>query len=197
MHTTDRIGMPKAESAKIAIEAINPDVTVITHQMRLTKANALEIFAGYDVIVDGSDNFSTRYLVNDACVILNKPQVHGSIFRFDGQVTTFDPLQEASPCYRCLFPEPPPPELAPSCAEAGVLGVLPGTIGTIQATEAAKLILGIGEPLVGRLMMYDALQMTFRTLTIKRDPSCPMCGPVGPESMAEIEYTDISCAIPV
>jgi adenylyltransferase/sulfurtransferase len=197
MHTTDRIGMPKAESAKIAIEAINPDVTVVTHQMRLTKANALEIFAGYDVIVDGSDNFSTRYLVNDACVILNKPQVHGSIFRFDGQVTTFDARQEASPCYRCLFPEPPPPELAPSCAEAGVLGVLPGTIGMIQATEAAKLILGIGEPLVGRLMMYDALQMTFRTLTIKRDPSCPMCGPGGPESMAEIEYTDISCAIPV
>lgn len=197
VHTTDRIGMPKVESAKIAIEAINPDVTVITHQMRLTKENALEILAGYDVIVDGSDNFSTRYLVNDACVILKKPQVHGSIFRFDGQVTTFDPRQEESPCYRCLFPSPPPPELAPSCAEAGVLGVLPGAIGMIQATEAAKLILGIGETLVGRLMMYDALQMSFRSLTIRRDPACPMCGPSGPDSMAEIEYTDISCAISV
>ena len=196
VHTTDRIGMPKVESAKIAIEAINPDVIVITHQMRLTKENALEILAGYDVIVDGSDNFSTRYLVNDACVILKKPQVHGSIFRFDGQVTTFDVRREESPCYRCLFPTPPPPELAPSCAEAGVLGVLPGTIGMIQATEAAKLILGIGEPLVGRLLMYDALQMTFRTLRIRRDPACPMCGPAGPASMANIEYTDISCAIP-
>lgn len=196
VHTTDRIGMPKAESAKIAIEAINPDVTVITHQMRLTKENALEIFAGYDVIVDGSDNFSTRYLVNDACVILKKPQVHGSIFRFDGQVTTFDPRQTESPCYRCLFPEPPPPELAPSCAEAGVLGVLPGTVGMIQATEAAKLILDIGEPLVGRLLMYDALQMTFRELKIRRDPACPMCGPGSPDSMAQIDYSDISCAIP-
>lgn len=196
MHTTERIGMPKVESAKIAIESINPDVNVIMHQTRLTKENALEIFAGYDVIVDGSDNFSTRYLVNDACVILNKPQVHGSIFRFDGQVTTFDPRQEASPCYRCLFPEPPPPELAPSCAEAGVLGLLPGTVGMIQATEAVKLILGIGEPLVGRLLMYDALQMTFRTLTIRRDPECPMCGPGAPESMEHIHYSDISCAIP-
>lgn len=196
IHTTDRIGMPKVESARVAIEAINPDVAVITHQMRLTKENALEIFAGYDVIVDGSDNFSTRYLVNDACVILQKPQVHGSIFRFDGQVTTFDARQDESPCYRCLFPSPPPPELAPSCAEAGVLGVLPGTIGMIQATEAAKLILEIGEPLVGRLLMYDALQMSFRSLTIRRDPACPMCGPDRPESMDAIEYTDISCAIP-
>ncbi len=196
IHTIDRVGMPKVESARIAIEAINPDVTVVTHQMRLTKENVLEIFAGYDVIVDGSDNFSTRYLVNDACVILKKPQVHGSIFRFDGQVTTFDPRGEESPCYRCLFPSPPPPELAPSCAEAGVLGVLPGTVGMIQATEAAKLILGLGETLVGRLLMYDALQMSFRTLTIRRDPTCPMCGPTGPDSIAEIEYTDISCAIP-
>lgn len=196
IHTTDRIGMPKAQSAKIAIEAINPDVTVNTYQVRLTKENALETFAGYDLIIDGSDNFSTRYLVNDACVILNKPQVHGSIFRFDGQVTTFDARRAESPCYRCLFPEPPPPELAPSCAEAGVLGVLPGTVGMIQATEAAKLILGIGETLVGRLLMYDALQMTFRQLKIRRDPECPMCGPNSPQSMAEIEYSDISCAIP-
>lgn len=196
LHTTERIGMPKAESAKIAIEAINPDVTVITHQIRLTKWNALDVFAGYDVIIDGADNFSTRYIVNDACVILHKPQVHGSIFRFDGQVTTFDARQNDSPCYRCLFPEPPPPELAPNCAEAGVLGVLPGTIGMIQATETAKLILGIGEPLVGRLLMYDALQTTFRTLSIRRDAECPMCGPNGPDSMENIEYSDISCAIP-
>ncbi|HWV36225.1 MAG TPA: molybdopterin-synthase adenylyltransferase MoeB [Thermomicrobiales bacterium] len=196
LHTTDRIGMPKAESAKIAIEAINPDVHVVTHELRLTKDNALDIFAGYDVIVDGSDNFSTRYIVNDACVILRKPQVHGSIFRFDGQVTVFDMRQTESPCYRCLFPEPPPPELAPNCAEAGVLGVLPGTVGMIQATEAAKLILDIGEPLVGRLLMYDALSMTFRTLKIRKDPDCPMCGPTGPESMAGIEYSDITCAIP-
>lgn len=197
IHTTDRIGMSKVESARIAMEAINPDVTVITHDMRLTKENVLELFANYNVIIDGSDNFSTRYLVNDACVILKKPQVHGSIFRFDGQVTTFDPRQTESPCYRCLFPEPPPPELAPSCAEAGVLGVLPGTIGMIQATEAAKLILEIGEPLVGRLLIYDALQMTFRTLKIRRDASCPMCGPDGPDSLDEITYSDISCAIPV
>lgn len=196
LHTTDRVGMPKAESAKVAIEAINPDVEVVTHEVRLTKENALQIFAGYDVIIDGSDNFSTRYIVNDACVILGKPQVHGSIFRFDGQVTVFDMRDAANPCYRCLFPEPPPPELAPNCAEAGVLGVLPGTVGMIQATEAAKLILGIGESLVGRLLMYDALGMTFRTLTIRKDAACPMCGPHGPDSMAGIEYSDITCAIP-
>ena len=196
IHTADRVGMPKVESARIAIEAINPDVTVTTHHERLTKDNVLEIFAGYDVIVDGSDNFATRYLVNDACVLLGKPQIHGSIFRFDGQVTVFDARDAESPCYRCLFPSPPPPELAPSCAEAGVLGVLPGTVGMIQATEAAKLILGIGESLVGRLLMYDALGMTFRTLKLQRDPACPMCGPEGPDSLAEIEYSNISCAIP-
>jgi len=196
IHTADRVGMPKVESARIAIEAINPDVTVTTHHERLTKDNVLEIFAGYDVIVDGSDNFATRYLVNDACVLLGKPQIHGSIFRFDGQVTVFDARDAESPCYRCLFPSPPPPELAPSCAEAGVLGVLPGTVGMIQATEAAKLILGIGELLVGRLLMYDALGMTFRTLKLQRDPACPMCGPEGPDSLAEIEYSNISCAIP-
>lgn len=196
IHTTDRIGMPKVESARIAMEAVNPDVTVITHDMRLTKENVLQIFSDYDIIVDGSDNFSTRYLVNDACVILKKPQVHGSIFRFDGQVTTFDPRQADSPCYRCLFPEPPPPEMAPSCAEAGVLGVLPGTIGMIQATDAAKLVLEIGEPLVGRLLIYDALKMSFRTLTIRRDASCPMCGPDSPISLDDITYTNVSCAIP-
>jgi molybdopterin/thiamine biosynthesis adenylyltransferase/rhodanese-related sulfurtransferase len=197
IHTTDRIGMPKVESARIAIEGINPDVRVVMHQERLTKENVLAIFAGYDVILDGSDNFATRYLVNDACVLLGKPQVHGSIFRFDGQATTFDPRQTESPCYRCLFPEPPPPELAPSCAEAGVLGVLPGTVGMIQATEAVKVILGIGEPLVGRLLMYDALGMTFRTLTLKRDPHCPMCGPDAPSSLDEITYTNATCAIPL
>jgi sulfur-carrier protein adenylyltransferase/sulfurtransferase len=196
LHGTDDIGRPKVESARETIEGLNPDVTVITHDIRLTKDNVLDIFRDYDVIVDGSDNFSTRYIVNDACVLLQKPQVHGSIFRFDGQVTVFDPRQTESPCYRCLYPEPPPPELAPNCAEAGVLGVLPGTVGMIQATEAVKLILDIGEPLTGRLLMYDALGMTFRTLRLKRDPECPMCGPDGPESMENITYSDVSCAIP-
>jgi len=177
IHTTDRIGMPKVESARIAIEGINPDVTVITHHERLTKENALAIFAGYDVIIDGSDNFATRYLVNDACVLLGKPQVHGSIFRFDGQATTFDPRDTESPCYRCLFPEPPPPELAPSCAEAGVLGVLPGVIGLLQATEVLKLLLGLGEPLVGRLLQFDALGLRFRETRLHPDPDCAVCAP--------------------
>jgi adenylyltransferase/sulfurtransferase len=197
VHGTDDIGRSKVDSARDTIESINPDVSVISHKLRLTKENVLDVFRDYDVIVDGSDNFATRYFVNDACVILGIPQVHGSIFRFDGQVTTFDPREEDGPCYRCLYPEPPPPELAPNCAEAGVLGVLPGTVGMIQATEAVKLILGIGEPLVGRLLMYDALGMSFRTLRLKRDPECPMCGPHGPESLEGITYTDISCAIPV
>jgi molybdopterin/thiamine biosynthesis adenylyltransferase/rhodanese-related sulfurtransferase len=195
IHTTDRIGQPKVESARQTIEALNPDVTVVTHQVRLTKENALDLLAQYDIILDGSDNFATRYLINDACVLLGKPNVHGSIFRFEGQATTFVPDDETSPCYRCLFPEPPPPELAPSCAEAGVLGVLPGTIGMIQATEVAKLILGIGEPLIGRLLLYDALGMTFRELKIARDPDCPMCGPDAPTSLAAITYSDITCAI--
>lgn len=196
IHGTDDIGRPKVESAREAIESINPDVNVIAHNLRLTKENVLDTFRDYDVIVDGSDNFATRYFVNDACVLLDKPQVHGSIFRFDGQVTVFDTRQDDSPCYRCLYPEPPPPELAPNCAEAGVLGVLPGTVGMIQATEAVKLILDIGEPLTGRLLMYDALGMSFRTLKLKRDPACPMCGPGGPESLENITYTDVSCAIP-
>jgi adenylyltransferase/sulfurtransferase len=196
IHTTDRIGAPKAESARDAIAALNPDVTVELHPVRLTKENAEALIERYDVVLDGSDNFATRYLVNDVCVLLKKPYSHGSIFRFEGQATTFDPRLESGPCYRCLFPEPPPPELAPSCAEAGVLGVLPGMIGMIQATEVVKLVLGIGEPLTGRLLMYDALGMTFRTLTLSKDPHCPMCGPERPDSIAEIEYTDISCAIP-
>lgn len=196
LHGTADIGRPKVESARETIEALNPDVRVIAHDFRLSKDNVLDVFRDYDLIVDGSDNFATRYFVNDACVLLGKPQVHGSIFRFDGQVTTFDRRQAESPCYRCLYPEPPPPELAPNCAEAGVLGVLPGTVGMIQATEAVKLILGLGEPLTGRLLMYDALGMTFRTLRLKRDPQCPMCGPDGPDSLEGITYTDVSCAIP-
>lgn len=196
IHTTDRIGQPKVESARDAIAALNPDVTVEQHPMRLTKENARELIAQYDVVLDGSDNFATRYLVNDICLLLKKPYSHGSIYRFEGQATTFDPRIESGPCYRCLFPEPPPPELAPSCAEAGVLGVLPGVIGMLQATEVVKLVLGIGEPLIGRLLMYDALGMTFRTLNLSKDPHCPMCGSDAPESIAAIDYTDVSCAIP-
>jgi molybdopterin/thiamine biosynthesis adenylyltransferase/rhodanese-related sulfurtransferase len=194
IHTTDRLGIAKAESARIAIESINPDVKVVKHETRLDKSNVLEIFSQYDVILDGTDNFATRYLINDATVLLNKPNVHGSIFRFEGQATTFIPYE--GPCYRCLFPTPPPPELAPSCAEAGVLGLLPGMVGMIQATETAKLILGIGEPLVGRLLTYDALGMEFRELRLSRDPECPMCGPGAPTSLDEIEYTDVGCLIP-
>jgi molybdopterin/thiamine biosynthesis adenylyltransferase/rhodanese-related sulfurtransferase len=194
LHTTDRVGVPKVESARVAIEGINPDVKVIQHEVRLDQSNVLDIFAGYDIILDGTDNFATRYLINDACVLLGKPNAHGSIFRFEGQATTFMPGE--GPCYRCLFPTPPPPELAPSCAEAGVLGLLPGTIGVIQATEVAKLILGIGEPLVGRLLTYDALAMEFRELRLSRDPACPMCGPDAPTSLDDIEYTDVGCRIP-
>jgi molybdopterin/thiamine biosynthesis adenylyltransferase len=194
LHTTDRVGMPKVESARVAIEGINPDVKVIQHEVHLDQSNVLDIFAGYDIILDGTDNFATRYLINDACVLLGKPNAHGSIFRFEGQATTFVPAE--GPCYRCLFPTPPPPELAPSCAEAGVLGLLPGTIGIIQATEVAKLILGIGEPLVGRLLTYDALAMEFRELRLSRDPACPMCGPDAPTSLDDIEYTDVGCRIP-
>ena len=146
------------------------------HSVRLTHDNADEIFANYDLIVDGSDSFETRFIVNDACVRLGIPQVHGSIFRFDGQITTFDPREAESPCYRCLFPTSPPPELAPNCAVAGVLGVLPGVVGTIQATEAIKMLLGIGDSLVGRLLMYDALRMDFRSLKVRRDHTCPTCG---------------------
>lgn len=195
IHSTERLGMGKAASAREAITALNPDVQVITHETRLSKENVLDILRDYDVILDGTDNFATRYLINDACVLLDKPNVHGSIFRFEGQATTF--LADDGPCYRCLFPSPPPPELAPSCAEAGVLGLLPGMIGMVQATEAAKLVLGIGEPLIGRLLTYDALAMEFRELRLARDPNCPMCGPGAPVSLDEIEYSDIGCRIPV
>jgi molybdopterin/thiamine biosynthesis adenylyltransferase/rhodanese-related sulfurtransferase len=175
LHGTDRVGMSKVESAKKTLSNLNPDVNVVTFDERLVRDNADRVFdQGWDVIVDGLDNFSTRYLVNDASIWKKIPVVHGSIFRFDGQVTTFWPGK--GPCYRCLYPEPPPPELAPSCSEAGVLGVLPGIIGVIQATEAVKILLGIGEPLVGRLLTYDSLKMKFGSLKLRRDPRCPVCG---------------------
>jgi sulfur-carrier protein adenylyltransferase/sulfurtransferase len=174
IHGTSDVGRPKLESAKARINEINPHVDVTTYETRLTSANALEILRGYDVVIDGTDNFATRYLTNDACVLLGIPNVYGSIFRFEGQVSVFATAE--GPCYRCLFREPPPPGLVPSCAEGGVLGVLPGTIGTLQATEALKLLLGIGQPLIGRLLLYDALALRFRTLNLRKDPTCPACG---------------------
>src|SRR5512140_676538 len=174
LHTTDDIGRPKLESAREAITAINPHVNVVPHAVRLSSENALEILKDYDVVVDGTDNFATRYLVNDACVLLGKPNVYGSIFRFDGQVTVFD--AKRGPCYRCLYPTPPPPGLIPSCAEGGVLGVLPGIVGTLQALEVIKLIVRQGDPLIGRLLLFEALQMKFRELKLKKDPECPVCG---------------------
>jgi molybdopterin/thiamine biosynthesis adenylyltransferase len=174
VHNLDRVGRLKVESAAETVRRLNPDVKVVTYPERLSAANALEIMAGYDVIVDGADNFPVRYLMSDAALHLRRPVVHGSVFRFEGQATVFRPY--AGPCYRCLFPEPPPPELAPSCAEAGVLGVLPGIIGSIEAAEAIKLLLGIGKPLVGRLLTYDALTQEFRILQVRRDPNCPACG---------------------
>jgi molybdopterin/thiamine biosynthesis adenylyltransferase/rhodanese-related sulfurtransferase len=174
MHGTEDVGRLKLDSAADRIRDINPHVHVERYDTALTSENALSILADYDVIVDGTDNFPTRYLVNDACVILGKPNAFGSVLRFEGQASVF--ATEAGPCYRCLFREPPPPGLVPSCAEAGVLGVLPGLIGTIQATEAIKLVLGVGEPLIGRLLLVDALSMQFRTIELRRDPECPACG---------------------
>jgi adenylyltransferase/sulfurtransferase len=174
IHGMSTLGRPKLESARARILDINPFVQVDTYAEPLTSANALRLFADYDVIADGTDNFPTRYLVNDACVLLGKPNVYGSIFRFEGQASVF--WAEHGPCYRCLYPEPPPPGLVPSCAEGGVLGVLPGIIGVIQATEVVKLLLGQGEPLVGRLLLYDALEMSFRELKLRKDPACPICG---------------------
>ena len=174
IHGTPDVGRPKIDSARDRLNAINPEVTVETHDVALSSENALELLANYDVIVDGTDNFPTRYLVNDACVILGKPNVYGSIFRFEGQASVF--ATKDGPCYRCLYPEPPPPGLVPSCAEGGVLGILPGVVGTIQATEAVKLIIGVGEPLVNRFMIYDALRMKFRELKLRKDPECPVCG---------------------
>src|SRR5215467_13350117 len=174
IHATKDVGRNKIDSAAEKMQAINPHLQIVKHEVALSSENALEILKDYDYVVDGTDNFPTRYLVNDACVLLGKPNVYGSIFRFEGQSTVF--AYEGGPCYRCLYPEPPPPGLVPSCAEGGVLGILPGTIGLIQATETVKLILGIGEPLIGRLMLYDALGMRFRELRLRKNPDCPMCG---------------------
>jgi sulfur-carrier protein adenylyltransferase/sulfurtransferase len=174
IHSTPDVGRPKLESAEEKLRALNPYVDIRKFETRLTSANALEIFRDFDVIADGTDNFPTRYLVNDACVLTGKPNVYGSIFRFEGQASVF--ATKDGPCYRCLYPEPPPPGLVPSCAEGGVLGILPGLVGIIQATEAIKLILGAGEPLIGRLLMVDALAMSFRTLKLRKNPECPACG---------------------
>lgn len=185
IHTTDDVGRTKLASAKSKINAMNPHVQVETYETSLTSENALELFSKYDVILDGTDNFPTRYLVNDACVLTGKPNTYGSIFRFEGQASVFG--AKDGPCYRCLYPEPPPPGLVPSCAEGGVLGVLPGVIGVIQATEAIKLIVGIGEPLIGRFLIYDALKMKFRELKLRKDPDCPVCG-THPTVTALIDY---------
>lgn len=175
IHGTSDVGKPKIDSAIESMREINPFVTVHRHEVALTSENAMELVKDYDIVADGTDNFPTRYLVNDVCVLLNKPNVYGSIFRFEGQSTIF--AAEGGPCYRCLYPEPPPPGLVPSCAEGGVLGILPGVVGLIQATEVVKLILGKGETLVGRLMLYDALNMKFRELKLRKSPDCPICGP--------------------
>jgi molybdopterin/thiamine biosynthesis adenylyltransferase/rhodanese-related sulfurtransferase len=188
LHSTDRIGQPKVESARETLQALNPDVKVEPYRERLSASNVLDIMSGYDVVVDGGDNFPTRYLVNDASLHLRVPVVHGAIFRFEGQASVFKPYE--GPCYRCLFPQPPPAELAPSCAEAGVLGVLPGIVGSIEAMETIKLLLGIGEPLVGRLLTYDALTQEFRRLNLRRNPACPACAN---EDLppAIVEYDDL------
>jgi sulfur-carrier protein adenylyltransferase/sulfurtransferase len=192
LHTVDRIGTPKVDSAEATITALNPDVTVVKYADRLTSENVLDVISGYDVIVDGTDNFPTRYLLNDASLVAGIPVVHGSIYQFEGSVTVYKPHD--GPCYRCQYPEPPPPELAPSCAEGGVLGVLPGVVGTLQATEAIKLLLGIGDPLVGRQLRYDALSMEFVELKMHRDPECPVCS----KDPHEIEFIDYEqfCALP-
>ncbi len=193
LHTTADVGRPKAESAKETIQALNPGVEVVLHNTRLTSENAMEIISQYDIVVDGTDNFPTRYLTNDACVLLKKPNVYGSIFRFEGQASVFAPHM-GGPCYRCLYPEPPPPGMVPSCAEGGVLGVLPGIIGCIQATEILKLALGKGTSLIGRLLLFNALDMKFRELKLRRDPKCPLCGEK-PTVTQLIDYEQF-CGIP-
>jgi adenylyltransferase/sulfurtransferase len=192
LYGTADVGRPKVEVARERIAAMNPDVRVEAHAVQLTSANALEILGDYQLVVDGTDNFPTRYLTNDACVFLGKPNVHGSIFRFEGQATVFDARR--GPCYRCLYPEPPPPGVVPSCAEGGVLGVLPGMIAMIQATETVKLLTGIGEPLVGRLLQYDALNMEFTEFHLKKDPGCPVCGEQ--PSVTELIDYDGFCGVP-
>jgi adenylyltransferase/sulfurtransferase len=189
LHSTADVGRPKTASAADTIRALNPDVEVVTVDERLDSTNAFEMFERYDVIVDGTDNFPTRYLANDACYLLRKPLVHGSIYQFEGQATVFDRREQCSPCYRCLFPHPPPAGSVPNCAQAGVFGVLAGVIGVIQATEAIKLSCGIGRPLVGRLLLYDALDMEFTKVRIDRDPDCPLCGG-SPEITSLIDYEE-------
>jgi sulfur-carrier protein adenylyltransferase/sulfurtransferase len=192
IHSTRDIGRPKLDSAAEKLTALNPDLKVVKFETMLSSQNAMEIFAGFDIVADGTDNFPTRYLVNDACVLSGKPNVYGSIFRFEGQASVF--ATEAGPCYRCLYPEPPPPGLVPSCAEGGVLGILPGLVGIIQASEVVKLILGIGEPLIGRLLLVDSLGMRFRELKLRKNPECPVCG-THPTVHALIDY-DQFCGLP-
>jgi len=189
VHSTAEIGQSKAASAARRIEALNPNVRAVVHAQRLGADNALDLLRDYDVIIDGTDNFQARYLVSDACVMLGKPNVHGSVYRFEGQASVFDARR--GPCYRCMFPKPPPPGSAPSCADAGVLGVLPGIIGLIQATETIKLVLGLGEPLIGRLLTFDALRMRFRDLKLRKDPRCVACGPDA--SLTTLVEEDMSC----
>ena len=194
LHGTDRLMTPKVDSAEKTLKNLNPDVAVEKHRVRLTSANAIELLGRYDIIIDGADNFATRYLVNDVALKLGKPVIHASIFRFEGQLTVFP--ANGSPCYRCLYPQPPPPEDAPSCAEGGVLGVLPGTMGVLQATEAIKLVLGLGDTLAGRLLVYDALKARFRELKLRRDPTCPTCGDgVDRSAIALVDYEQF-CAAP-
>ncbi len=194
LHPTGAVGTPKTESAARTIANVNPHVTVEPHSVQLSSANALEILGGYEIVVDGSDNFATRYLVNDACVLLGKPDVYGSVYRFEGQASVFDARN--GPCYRCIFPEPPPPGAVPSCEQAGVLGVLPGIVGLIQATETIKLITGAGAPLLGRLLMFDALEMRFRELKLRKDPQCPVCGP-NPSITALLDYAQLCGDAPI
>ncbi len=193
IHSTKDIGRKKLDSAEEKLTALNPAIKIVKHETMLTSANALEILKDYDIVADGTDNFPTRYLVNDACVLLGKPNVYGSIFRFEGQASVF--ATEAGPCYRCLYPEPPPPGLVPSCAEGGVLGILPGLVGVIQATEVIKLILGKGESLVGRLLLVDALNMRFRELKLRKSPECPVCG-LNPTVTALIDYQHFCGILP-
>jgi molybdopterin/thiamine biosynthesis adenylyltransferase/rhodanese-related sulfurtransferase len=193
IHTTADVGRPKIDSASEKLKALNPYLNVVKHETMLTSANALEILKDYDIVADGTDNFPTRYLVNDACVLLGKPNVYGSIFRFEGQASVF--ATEAGPCYRCLYPEPPPPGLVPSCAEGGVLGILPGLVGVIQATEVIKLILGKGDSLIGRLLLVDALNMRFRELKLRKNPDCPVCG-THPTVTALIDYEHFCGIVP-
>ncbi len=192
-HASSTLGMRKTESASLRLHDLNPFIDITTHDVRLDASNALDVLRPYDVIIDGTDNFPTRYLTNDASVLLSKPLVYASIFRFEGQATVFAPHLGA-PCYRCIYPTPPPPELVPNCAEAGVLGVLPGVLGTVQATEAIKLLAGIGEPLIGRLLLYDALAMQFSELRLRRDERCPLCG-TAPTIDALIDY-ELFCGVP-